>query len=266
MPVGLASHSVPLGPAGPPAPGVKTSPEPPSSPSEPAAPAALPSPEVVVVVSSALSMAPPMAGTAATPMSRAAATARWVGRGRGIRAGWAADRRNDAGSVAGMPRVAAGRVVRPVERAGACASVREDMLAARSGADAVPSSPSGVDAAAAAGTAVSEIIGSHWRRARANEAAVDASSPGATRAGTAPRATEAAAGAEPTRWAPVASVLVRLANRSPTRGTEITGTSNRALAASTSDGAAAAPPRSRIIRSGAPSSSERDTAVPRMSS
>ena len=237
VPVGLASHSVPLGPAGPAAPGVKTSPEPPSIPPEPAA-AALPSElgPADVVVSSAPCIAPPTAGTTATPISTAAARARWVGRGKGIRVGRAGARANDGG-----------RVLRSAVAAAAL------------------SSGSAVEAEAAAGTAVSETIGSHWRRARAKAVAFDASSVSATGAGEAPRGVEVTTAGEPIS-SRVASVLVDLASRSPTRGTAITGTSKRSLAASTSDGADAAPPTRRTIRSGTPSSTERETAVARMSS
>ena len=62
------------------------------------------------------------------------------------------------------------------------------------------------------------------------------------------------------------AAVAGLASTSPTRGTAITGTSNRAPAASTSEGVADAPPRSRISRSGDPSPSDRPSTVPSVSS
>lgn len=95
--------SVPVGPDshwadGSPALGVKASPDP--SPMPPAAPAraALPSPvgAAHVVGSSAVCIAPPIAGTAATVTRRAAAMARLVGAGMGIRASRGCERVNAA--------------------------------------------------------------------------------------------------------------------------------------------------------------------------
>jgi hypothetical protein len=156
VPVGLASHSVPLGPAGPPAPGVKTSPEPPSSPSEPAGTAALPEPRSRRRrVVGALHGTADGRAAAATPMSRAATTARWVGRGGDpgrLGCGSPKRRRQRGGHATGRhgksrPPRRTGRGLRqcPGRHAGgALRRGRAPVVAVRSGA-----------AAAAAGTAVS---------------------------------------------------------------------------------------------------------------